>query len=285
MSDKVALVTGGSDGVGLSVVRALIQNHYHVYFIGSNAAKGKKVEAELKHSAGPQHKNTIQFIQLDLSDLKAVEQFCNEFRQSHSRLDLLLFSAGVLMPSRQTSPQGIEKTFAIGYISAYIIAKSLSALMERGDHPRIVAVSGGKGLVLKERLNFDDFNNEKFYIGLKSAIRTVHSKVVLMQWLGDSLADMGVDTISVHPGIVKSSLGQNLPVPLNWMHKLASLVMPRQSSSTIYACTSEELNGVTRQHLEGGKQAKLNFKAEYVQRVIESTQAVVQKAGLSSKII
>ena len=44
---KHALITGGTSGVGLSIVKALVKHNYRVTFIGSNLTKGKAVETEL----------------------------------------------------------------------------------------------------------------------------------------------------------------------------------------------------------------------------------------------
>lgn len=44
---KVALVTGGTAGVGLSVVRALVTSGAFVHFIGTNERKGARIEREL----------------------------------------------------------------------------------------------------------------------------------------------------------------------------------------------------------------------------------------------
>ena len=44
---KHALITGGTSGVGLSIVKALVKHNFRVTFIGSNLGKGKAVEADL----------------------------------------------------------------------------------------------------------------------------------------------------------------------------------------------------------------------------------------------
>jgi len=68
---KRAIVTGGTSGVGLSIVKALVKADYFITFIGSNATKGKAIEDELGTST--------QFIQLDLSDLSALRKFVSSF--------------------------------------------------------------------------------------------------------------------------------------------------------------------------------------------------------------
>ena len=259
---KIALVTGGTDGVGLSVVSALVGAHYDVYFIGSNPHKGKAAESRLQEHARAGHEARIEFICLDLGDPAAVKAFATDFLAQVERLDVLLFSAGVLLPRRQESVPGIEATFAIGYLSAYILANALSPALERAERARILTVSGGGGIVLKERLDFDNLNLETGYNGFKAAANTVHAKVVLTQILAESFAEKDIDVNTFHPGIVRSRLGRSLPWPLNLASRVAAQLMPRTSKLGVELCLSDELNGVTGTFFEGKKTHRLEFQQQ-----------------------
>lgn len=279
MNNKTALVTGGTDGVGLSVVRAMVKKNYDVYFIGSNIEKGKKLEVELKTKAGNEHKAVIEFIQLDLSNLKAVKIFADSFLNKAKRLDVLLFSAGIVQPARMETTEGFERTFAVGYLSAFILSKALLPLLEKSKaqsgNARVLTVSGGGPIVLKERLKFDDLNFEKGYVGYLAAMRTVHAKVVLSQILAEQWADKGIASNTFHPGIVKGSLGRSFPWPLNVGFKVASQFMPRDSNTGIYVCLDEEINDVTGKFFHNKKQFPLKFKDEYKNNLLELTEAML----------
>lgn len=273
METKTALVSGGTDGVGKSIVEALVEHHYDVYFIGSNKAKGLKLESELKRKAN----SKVSFVLLDLSDLKAVKQFAVSLSETLPRLDLLLLSAGVALPKRLETPEGIEKTFAIGYLSAYILTKELIPLLEKGDKSRVLTVSGGGPIVLKERLDFDDFNNAKTYNAIKAAARTVHAKTVLTEILADKLESKKITVNSFHPGIVKSGLARELPRPLSWGFNSVSMFMPRVSKTGIYACLSDSLDGVSGQFIINKKQIPLKFNQAYKEKLIEKTENILSK--------
>ena len=275
MNTKTALVTGGTDGVGKSIVKALVAKHYNVFFIGANQDKGLKLEAELKKTLAGDTDTNVSFIHLDLSDIKSVKQFAGVFSETHARLDLLLLSAGVAIPKRLETDDGIEKTFAIGYLSAFVLCHELAPLLAKGDKSRILLVSGGGEVVLKERLDFNDFNNVKNYNAIKSAARTVHAKTVLTEVLSKEFADKDIDVNCFHPGIVKSGLGRNMPWPISFAFKGASLVMPRESKTGIYACISESLNGVTGQFLVSKKRIPLKFNEAYKEKLIKNTESIL----------
>ena len=106
MDRKIALVAGGTSGIGLSIVKQLVKNNFYVYFIGTRKEKGRAVELELN---GAEH-TVCQFIELDLSNLNRVREFTDKFKSEVSRLDILLNSAGVILPRRQETTEGLEKT-------------------------------------------------------------------------------------------------------------------------------------------------------------------------------
>src|SRR5690606_16123860 len=165
--------------------------------------------------------------------------------------------------------------FAVGYLSAYLISNMLLPLLEKGENPRVLTVSGGGPLVLKERLKFDDLHLKNNYSAPVAAMRTVHAKVVLTQVLAEQWAEKGIDSNTFHPGIVKGGLGRHLPWPLNMSFKLASQFMPRDSSTGIYVCLDETLNGVTGKFFHNKKQVPLKFSDEYKNKLITETEAML----------
>lgn len=276
MENKVALVTGGTGGIGLSIIKALIKANYDVYFVGFNEDKGRKIERELKETLKNQN-NMVQFSQLDLSDLNAVRIFAEDFTNSKSRLDLLLFAAGTILPTRQETPEGVEKTLATGYLSTYILCEALEPLLEKGDRPRILAVGGASYVVLKECLDFEDFNNLQNYNGFKASTRTVHARVVLMHILAERLAGKGIDVNTFHPGLIKSEMGRHYRPPLSWIFFLSSLVSTKDSKSGVYACLSEDLNGVSNHFLNNRKRSPLSYSDDYKQQLLAQTQVLLVK--------
>ena len=209
---KHALITGGTSGVGLSIVKALVKHNYRVTFIGSNLTKGKAVETELTTASTLAHK----FVQLDLGEPSAVKAFTAEFIKNNNALDLLVNVAGIMSPKQQLTQAGQDKTFAIGYLSAFILSTELTPLLENGNQSRIVNVSGQPSHVLKPTIDFDNLDFKTNYSGFKTAITTVHAKTVLTQILAEKLLAKNIDVNSFNPGFVQSAptkLAVPLPIP------------------------------------------------------------------------
>ena len=271
MSTKTALVTGGTDGVGLSVVRALAKEGFEVWFIGQSEEKGARAVAELK---GRGH-----FVRLDLSDLAAVKKFAADFKKQHERLDVLLFSAGVMLPKRQETVQGLEKTLAIGYLSAFILSNELIPLLEKSGRARVLYVAGGKPLVMRARLDFGDLNLAKDYSGPRAALRTVHAKTVLAEILAKKFAARGITFNSLHPGIVKSDLARSLPGPLSVVAKGASsLFFSKESTAAIHGALSPSMEGVNGKFIVGRKASSMSFDEAYREKLWHETEKLLAGA-------
>ena len=273
MKKKIALVTGGTSGVGLSIVKELVNNDFYVHFIGSNSEKGEAVEAELNETKG----EVSKFAKLDLSNLRSVDEFANKFKNEVPQLDILLNVAGVMLGSRQETKEGIEKTFAIDYLSTFILCRELESLLEKASHPRILNVSGAVSLVLKPNLNFKDLNSTNNYKGMGVAILGVHAKTVLTEILAEKLKSKNIDVNAFHPGAVKSDLDRHMAFPMNMIIKIMKPFMASKSETGIYVSLSKEVEGVTGQLFAKKKAIPLNFDQAYKDQLWNATEQILEK--------
>ncbi|MCF6297514.1 MAG: SDR family NAD(P)-dependent oxidoreductase [Flavobacteriaceae bacterium] len=270
---KTALITGGTSGVGLSIVKQLVQHNFNVFFIGTNIDKGLGIETELNKKNSTRSK----FINLDLSDLTKVKEFIKQFKSVHNKLDLLLNVAGVMLLKQQETKQGYDKTFTIGYLSAFILSNELIPLLEKGTNSRIVNVSGKPSHIKNVKLDFNNLDFKKNYSGFKTAIVTIHAKTVLTEILSEKLIDKNIDVNAFHPGIVKSDLAQNMPLILKVLAKIMSPLMAKESKNGIYTSTSKEIIGITGKLFVNKKPVLLNFDEIYKAKLWTATKEMIKQ--------
>jgi len=184
MSTKVALVTGGSTGIGAAIAEKLAKDGYKVVITGRN-------EDTLKTTAG-QHDN-IRYFMADISRMEDIEATANYIHEQFDRLDVLVNNAGVAVPVPLTdiTAEQFDKTFDINVRGLLFMTQKALPLLKKckgtiinmtsivGDHP------------------FPDF---LVYSASKGAVTT------LSKGLAKALAGDGIRVNAVSPGPIETPL-------------------------------------------------------------------------------
>jgi len=90
---KVAIVTGGSRGIGNAIARALIEQGAHVVITGRTEARIEAATRELQAAAS--EGGTATGMRTDVRNYQEVEQLMNGVAQQHGGLDILINNAGI----------------------------------------------------------------------------------------------------------------------------------------------------------------------------------------------
>lgn len=116
---KIAVVTGGSKGIGLAIVKKLITENFKVI-----------VAARTIGELDTENKNII-FIETDLTQRKDIENFCNEVKNNTSQIDILVNNAGVFMPGQihSETEDAFETQMRLNVAAPYHLTRSLLNLM------------------------------------------------------------------------------------------------------------------------------------------------------------
>jgi NAD(P)-dependent dehydrogenase (short-subunit alcohol dehydrogenase family) len=130
MSPKTVVVSGGTDGMGRATALARRERGDTVVVIGSNAEKGRAL--------GP----GITFLHADLSSVVAVRGVVEAVGERFGAVDALVLCANRQSPARRETAEGLEYTFALYYLSRYLLAEGLRPQLEAAPAPVIVNVSG-----------------------------------------------------------------------------------------------------------------------------------------------
>ena len=86
LSNKIALVTGGADGIGEGIVRTFCENGAEVIIADIQEEKGQALAKELGDS--------VSFISLDVTDPNSWDKLISGLNSNPGRLDVLVNNAG-----------------------------------------------------------------------------------------------------------------------------------------------------------------------------------------------
>jgi NAD(P)-dependent dehydrogenase (short-subunit alcohol dehydrogenase family) len=105
LSDKVALVTGGSSGIGLATAKRFISEGAHVFITGRRQAELDAAAKELGSNATA--------VRSDVANLADLDRLFDTIKQTKGRLDVLFANAGGggLAPLGQITEEHFDKTF------------------------------------------------------------------------------------------------------------------------------------------------------------------------------
>ena len=149
--DKIALVTGGAQGFGEGMVRALVEHGAFVYIADMNAEGAKKLADELNYEACI---TVAKSIAVNVTDELSVEQMMDEVASQTGSLDLFVSNAGVLRAGSVKSMALKDFQFVtnVDYTGFFICTKfafqqlALQNLASKTYFTDIIAISSKSGL-------------------------------------------------------------------------------------------------------------------------------------------
>jgi NAD(P)-dependent dehydrogenase (short-subunit alcohol dehydrogenase family) len=208
-SGKLALVTGGTGGLGLESARVLAKAGAEVVLTGRNDAKGAEAIVKIRNQS-PSAK--VEYQRCDLANLAAVRNFARHFADTHQALDLLVNNAGVMaVPRRETTADGFEMQFGVNYLAHFALTAQLLPLLRTVAGARVVGLSS-----LAHRtgmIDFGDLQGERFYNPWKAYGQSKLAMLMFaleLQRRSDS-ARWNLTSIAAHPGWSRTDLFSSGP--------------------------------------------------------------------------
>ena len=142
LEGKVALVTGGTSGIGKATVLALVDQGMKVAFCGRDQAR---LDAALK--AVEEQGGVGLSLRADISVEKEASELASRVVESYGRLDILVNNAGRAAPSTLSSltPAQIRKTVDTKIVGYLVISREAAHFMRKQGGGRIINMIGGTG--------------------------------------------------------------------------------------------------------------------------------------------
>ena len=146
VAGKVAIVTGGSRGIGAMIARGYVENGARVYITSRNAAVCDSFAAELSKIG------ECYSIPADLSKMEEIERFAAEFETREPKLDVLVNNAGASWGATFDSfpESGWDKIMDLNVKSIFFLTqrlvKRLEAAGSEGNYARVINIGSIDGM-------------------------------------------------------------------------------------------------------------------------------------------
>ncbi|WDS36583.1 SDR family oxidoreductase [Pseudoxanthomonas sp.] len=203
-SEKIALVTGATRGIGTETVRQLAQAGIRTLLAGRDASRTTAAAKTLQDEGLP-----VEPITLDVTDSASIAAAVESIQSRYGKLDILVNNAGILVdemgkaPSQQTLDTW-RTTFDTNVFAVVELTQALLPLLKAAPAARIVNVSsqlGSFGLHVDPSSSIYHFKIPAYNVS-KSAVNawTVH--------LAYELRDTPIKVNAIHPGYVKTEMNK-----------------------------------------------------------------------------
>lgn len=188
IDQQTILITGATDGLGRALAARSAADGATVLVHGRDDQRGK---ATLQEIGG-----RSSWYRADLSSLAETRAFAEAVRADHPHLDVLVNNAGIAGPdSWQSSADGHELTFAVNYLSGYLLTRLLLPTLISSAPARIVNVSS----LGQQAIDFNDVMLERHYRSFGAYCQSKLAQVLFTIDLAGELEGTGVTANALHP--------------------------------------------------------------------------------------
>jgi NAD(P)-dependent dehydrogenase (short-subunit alcohol dehydrogenase family) len=200
MADRVALITGATNGVGRVVAERLGAQGWHVLVHGRDRGRGEQVVSEIQARGG-----SARFHEADLASMSAVRQLAEDVMKEHPGLHLLINNAGIGFgrpdAQREQSQDGLELRFAVNYLAPFLLTHRLLPALLEAAPSRVVNVAS----IGQEELDFDDLQMVHGYSGVQAYCRSKLALIMFTFDLAAELQRLDVTVNALHPATLMNT--------------------------------------------------------------------------------
>ena len=237
LSEKIALVTGGTRGIGKAIAQAFANAGAQVFISGRDAQTGESAAAELNAS----------FVACDVTDAASIERMFRQIATDAGGLDILVNNAGGasgFAPVAEMSDEMWLDLLNLDLNSVFRCSRAALAMMEPRGSGRIINISSVVGTT-----------------GNPGQCNYVASKAGMSGWtkaMGMEIASRGITVNCVAPGFIATAMTDALDdgqkEKINATIPMGRMGSPEEIASAVAYLASDEAAYVTGAtiHVNGG---------------------------------
>jgi 3-oxoacyl-[acyl-carrier protein] reductase len=194
LENRVAVITGGAQGIGKATVKLFAQAGATVIIWDVNEAKANSTMAELKSLSG-----NIEFQKVDVTSLESVTEAAKNIVEKHKKIDILINNAGITRDASllKMTVEQWKQVIDVNLTGVFNCTKAVAPFMVENKSGKIVNTSSVVGLYG----NFGQTN----YVATKSGI------IGMTKVWARELGRKGINVNAVAPGFIATEMVETVP--------------------------------------------------------------------------
>ncbi len=203
LKDKIALITGGSSGIGLATAKLFLQEGAKVIITGRDKTKLKTIKEQLH--------GKVLAVPVDVTQLNEIDDLYQEItKHFNSKIDILIANAGIVdaTPIDKVTEESFDKIMSVNLKGAYFtVQRSLPYLNSPASVILISSLAAKSGM-----------ENFSVYCASKAAI------ISLSKTFAAELAPRSIRVNSISPGVVRTPIFDQIGVTEQDLQEWSNLI-------------------------------------------------------------
>lgn len=195
LKDKVAIITGGANGIGLATAKLFLQEGAKVMIVDND-------RSALGMLAGEMHADNVHFVQADVSHRADVERYVKATLSAFGGIDIFFNNAGTegaVSPIATYPEAEFDRIMAVNVKGVWLGCQYV--IPEMRDGGSVIITSSVAGL--------------KGFAGLGAYVASKHAEVGIMRVAALENADRKIRVNSIHPGPVETQMMRHIEQQLS----------------------------------------------------------------------
>jgi acetoacetyl-CoA reductase len=196
LGQHVAVVTGGTGGIGTAICRRLADDDNYVIatYIPNEAEQAKAWQREQRNAG-----YNMGIVECDVTDYASCEAMAGRIEKEAGRIDILVNGAGITRDAtlRKMDPDTWHAVLDTNLDSVFNVTRNIVDIMARRDYGRVI--------------NISSVNGQKGQFGQTNYSAAKAGMIGFTKALALELADTGITVNTVSPGYIATSMVEAIP--------------------------------------------------------------------------
>lgn len=242
----LVVITGATSGIGYETARLYASHGAELLVINRNEEKSQQLSQEIQREFSV----PCTYYIADFSHLDQIHAAADMLAAIDRDIAVLIHNAGVYNTKRRFTDDDIEEVFQVNYLASFIINQRVKEKLKQQSQARIIYVNSEGHRFAIAGLKLDDLRWERqHYTGLKSYGSAKTAQLLSMFQFSHDFQHSGVTINAMHPGDVKTNMGENNGRIYKFFKHLfinPSARSPRLSAQALYYLgVSHEIEGIS----------------------------------------
>jgi NAD(P)-dependent dehydrogenase (short-subunit alcohol dehydrogenase family) len=286
--DRICLITGADSGIGKAVAKLLAQLDITLLLVSRNHVRGERAVKEIEADCNA---DLFLFI-ADLSSQESIRNLVKKIKEKFKKIDVLINNVGARFSKRYLTVDGIEATFAVNYLSRFLLTNLLLDLLKESEQGRIINVSGE--FHRKGKINFDDLNLKENYSASTASAQSKLADILFTYSLAEKLKNTNITANCMHPGSVATNIIYSDPdagAGIKSLYAVSSLFLskPEKGAETvIYLATTQNVSSITGKYFINKKTVEsspLSYDKELGSKLWEVSENLISLSQKGEEIL